>query len=90
MAMLSRAWFHSRAIAVLAALCLVSTLAMAAPASATTPGKNGRIAYKGYLDADNSTGAIFTIRPDGIHARQITFPTSARSMTSRTGRRTDR
>jgi Tol biopolymer transport system component len=75
MATLRRAWFHSRAIAVLAALALVSALAMAAPASATTPGKNGRIAFKGYLDADNTTGAIFTIRPDGTHARQITFPT---------------
>ena len=76
MATLRRSWFPSRAIAVLAALLLVSALAMAAPASATTPGKNGRIAFKGYLDADNSTGAIFTIWPDGIHARQITFPTA--------------
>jgi TolB protein len=74
MATLRRSWFHSRGIAVLAALLLVSALAMAAPASATTPGKNGRIAFKGYLDADNSTGAIFTIWPDGTHARQITFP----------------
>ncbi len=74
MATFRRAWFHARAIAVLAALVLASALAMAAPASATTPGKNGRIAFKGYLDADNVTGAIFTIRPDGTHARQITFP----------------
>jgi TolB protein len=74
MATFRRAWFHSRAIAVLAALLLVSALAMATPASATTPGKNGRIAFKGYLDADNLTGAIFTVWPDGTHARQITFP----------------
>jgi TolB protein len=74
MATFRRARFHSRGIAVLAALLLVSALAVAAPASATTPGKNGRIAFKGYLDADNSTGAIFTIRPDGSRARQITFP----------------
>ena len=74
MATFRRAWFPSRAIAVLAALCLVSALAMATPASATTPGKNGRIAFKGYLDADNLTGAIFTVWPDGSHARQITFP----------------
>lgn len=74
MATLRRSWFHSRGIAVLAALLLVSALAMAAPASATTPGKNGRIAFKGYLDADNLTGAIFTVWPDGTHARQITFP----------------
>ncbi len=61
MATFRRAWFPSRAIAVLAALCLVSALATATPASATTPGKNGRIAFKGYLDADNLTGAIFTV-----------------------------
>jgi hypothetical protein len=90
MATFRRAWFPSRAIAVLAALCLVSALAMAAPASATTPGKNGRIAFKGYLDADNSTGAIFTIRPDGTRARRSPSRPSARSMTSRTGHQTDR
>ena len=74
MATVRRSWFQSRGIAVLAALCLVSALAMAAPASATTPGKNGKIAFKGYLDADNVTGAIFTVWPDGSRARQITFP----------------
>ena len=73
MATFRRSWFHARGIAVLAALCLVSALAMAAPASATTPGKNGRIAFKGYLDADNITGAIFRVWPDGTHGRQITF-----------------
>jgi hypothetical protein len=55
MATLRRAWSQARGIAVLAALLLVSALAMAAPASATTPGKNGKIAFKGYLDADNAT-----------------------------------
>src|SRR4029450_7177619 len=74
MATLRRSWFPSRGIAVVAALLLVSALAMAAPASATTPGKNGRNPFKGYLDADNSTGAIFTIWPNGTQARQITFP----------------
>jgi len=74
MATLRRTWLHSRVVAVLVALGLVSALAMVAPASATTPGDNGRIAFKGYLDSDNSTGAIFTIRPDGARTRQITFP----------------
>ena len=61
-------------VAVLAGLSLLPVLALAEPTSATTPGDNGRIAYKGYLDADNSTGAIFTIWPGGRGARQITFP----------------
>lgn len=52
----------------------MSALALSAPASATTPGVNGRIAFKGYLDPDRSTGAIFTIRPDGTHTDQLTFP----------------
>jgi TolB protein len=74
MSTLRRTWFRSRAVAFLAAFGVVFTFAMAAPASATTPGDNGRIAFKGYLDADRSTGAIFTIWPDGTRARQITFP----------------
>ena len=74
MAGLRRTWLRSRAVAFLAALGVVFTVAMAAPASATSPGDNGRIAFKGYLDADRSTGAIFTIRPDGTRVRQITFP----------------
>jgi Tol biopolymer transport system component len=67
----------SRGVAFAAALGLVSALAMAAPASATSPGDNGRIAFKGYLDTDRSTGAIFTVRPSGTGARQITFPTAS-------------
>jgi Tol biopolymer transport system component len=59
--------------AVLAAFGLLCTLGLPS-VSATTPGHNGRIAFKGYLDADRSTGAIFTVRPDGTHRRQITFP----------------
>jgi TolB protein len=74
MARLRRTWLRSRAVAFLAALGIVLTWAMAAPASATAPGHNGRIAFKGYLDADRSTGAIFTIWPDGTGVRQITFP----------------
>ena len=57
-----------------AALGLAVTAVMAVPASATTPGVNGRIAFKGYLDADRTTGAIFTVRSDGTGRRQITRP----------------
>jgi Tol biopolymer transport system component len=71
-----RTWSHSRPAAVLAAVGLMLAFAVAPPAAATTSGENGRIAYKGYLDADRSTGAVFTVRPDGTGARQITFPPS--------------
>ena len=44
------------------------------PAAATTAGHNGRIAFKRYLDADRSTGAIFTTSPGGGRPRQVTRP----------------
>jgi Tol biopolymer transport system component len=74
MAPVRRTWLAPKAVALVAALGLMWALAMAAPASATTPGGNGRIAYKGYLDGARTTGAIFTITPAGAHPRQITFP----------------
>src|SRR3712207_3366057 len=43
-------------------------------ALATVPGTNGRIAFRRYLDAKNTTGAIFTIAPDGSGERQVTRP----------------
>ncbi len=70
-----RSWRRMR-VAVLAVLSLLPVVTLTGPASATTPGVNGRIAYKGYLDADRSTGAIFTISPGGGGARQITFPSA--------------
>jgi TolB protein len=70
MTMTRLAWRSALAAGVVAALALV----VATPASATTPGVNGRIAFKGYLDADRSTGAIFTVRPDGTSVRQVTSP----------------
>jgi Tol biopolymer transport system component len=76
MATFRRVWLYSRVLLFSVALGLTSALAMASPVSATTPGENGRIAFKGYLDADRSTGAIFTIRPDGSGLRQLTFPTA--------------
>lgn len=65
---------HFRVATLIAALCMISVNVVAGPVSATTPGKPGLIAYKGFLDADQSTGAIFTIRPDGTGVRQVTFP----------------
>jgi TolB protein len=68
---------HTRTFAravVTLALALVSVFAVVTTSSATTPGHNGRIAYKGYLDADRTTGAIFSVRPDGTRRRQLTRP----------------
>lgn len=60
---------------VLEALVVFAVLGTAATAAlATPPGKNGDIAYRGYLDANRTTGAIFTIRPDGTGVRQVTRP----------------
>ncbi|GIF52817.1 WD40 repeat protein [Asanoa ferruginea] len=74
MTMTDQLWRPSRAVAAIAALGLAFVAGVATPATATTPGVNGRIAFKGYLDADRSTGAIFTIRPDGTSVRQVTWP----------------
>ena len=59
-------------IAVLAALAWVSVSAL--PAQATFTGDNGRIAFRRFLDEERSTGAVFTINPDGTDERQITHP----------------
>jgi TolB protein len=43
-----------------------------APAHATAPGKNGRIAFRRYYNADHTRGDIFTVKPDGTGERQVT------------------
>jgi TolB protein len=50
---------------------LLVSLVVAAPARATFPGDNGRIAFHRFLDAEGSL-EIFTIRPDGFGARRVT------------------
>ena len=55
-----------------AALTLIAVTAP--PAEATPTGHNGRIAFRRFLDEGRTTGAIFTIRPNGEGERQITFP----------------
>jgi len=70
-------------IGVLAVVIAVSSMlsvhsARSAPAResavATSPGKNGLIAFTGYLDSDRKTGAIITIGVNGKGRRQITKP----------------
>jgi Tol biopolymer transport system component len=55
--------------AALAALTLPAALLLAAPASATFPGRNGLIAFA----ADAGRGSqIYTVKPNGKHLRQVT------------------
>jgi len=61
--------FHHRTARAFAVAAL-GVAAMAAPAAATTPGHNGRIAFAAVV-ADGSQ-QIFTVRPDGHGLRQIT------------------
>lgn len=53
---------------------ITASLSATVPASATSPGDNGRIAFRRYLDADRTTAAIFTVQPNGTGERQITWP----------------
>jgi TolB protein len=60
-------------LAVMAAILmlLAGTLGQA---RATVRGKNGRIAYRRYLNQAQTRGAIFTIRRNGTGVRQLTHP----------------
>jgi Tol biopolymer transport system component len=63
---------HARALGVLAVLTLLGAATTAAWASA--PVERGQIVFRRYLDAGRTTGALFTIRPDGTGVRQVTRP----------------
>jgi TolB protein len=43
-------------------------------ASPRGPALGGRIAFRRYFDAGQTTGAIFTVNPDGTEERQVTRP----------------
>lgn len=58
----------------IATLVIGAMAVSALPARATFSGENGRIAFRRFLDLEQTTGAIFTIRPDGTRERQITYP----------------
>lgn len=60
-------------VAVLA-VALVFVSGLATPAGATFPGDNGDIAFRRFLNLDQTWGAIFTIHPNGRGGRQITYP----------------
>jgi Tol biopolymer transport system component len=42
----------------------------------TAPGRNGKIAFRRYLDADHTWSALFTANPDGSAIRRLTRPPS--------------
>lgn len=63
---------HLRLLVLAATLTLIAVTAP--PAEATPSGHNGRIAFRRFLDEERSTGAVFTIRPNGRGERQLTFP----------------
>jgi TolB protein len=63
-----------RFTSILSATTLMLLVLTAAVASATTPGKSGRIAFRRYLNEDHTYGAIFSVSPDGTRVRKVTHP----------------
>src|SRR3954469_24294978 len=59
---------------VIGIFALACAVVSTTPAEATFAGQNGRIAFRRFLDLDQSTGAVFTARPDGTHELQVTHP----------------
>ena len=58
-----------------AVLALFAVLGTAATTTwAGPPVENGQIAFRRYLDAARTTGAIFIAKPDGSGVKQITRP----------------
>ncbi len=57
-----------------AAAVAMLVVVMPPVANATVHGKNGRIAFRRYLNQSQTRGAIFTIRRNGTGLRQITHP----------------
>jgi Tol biopolymer transport system component len=61
-----------RLIAVLGVFAVLGTAATAA--WGLTPVERGQIAFRRYLDAGKTTGAVFTMKPDGSGVTQLTRP----------------
>lgn len=56
----------------LSALALTTIGVSATQAYAPVVGKNGRIVFRRYLDVAKTTGAIFTVNPDGTGVKRVT------------------
>jgi TolB protein len=67
----TRVWKPLVCVAAVVVLLLGSG---AIPASATFHCDNGRIVFLRYLDQDKTSGAVFTVRPNGHGERQVTHP----------------
>jgi TolB protein len=63
-----------KALAFFTLLVLAGMAAPLLPAQSTPPGDNGRIAFRRFLNVDQTWGAIFTISPAGHNERQVTQP----------------
>jgi hypothetical protein len=63
---------RARALGVLAVLAVLG--AATTTTWAITPVERGKIVFRRYLDAGRTTGALFTIRPDGTGVKQVTRP----------------
>ena len=50
---------------------LAVTATAAAAAVATTPGSNGQIAFRRWLNDETSRSALYTMNPDGTGVRRI-------------------
>jgi hypothetical protein len=59
---------------VAAVLVLTACGVVVSVASGTAPGRDGKLAFRRYLDADHTWSALFTANPDGSAVRQITHP----------------
>jgi Tol biopolymer transport system component len=53
-------------------LLALAVVGAAAVEAASAPGKNGRIVFRRHLDTAKTTGAIFTMNPDGTKVKQVT------------------
>jgi TolB protein len=60
------------ALAALAAVAAIGILPVVG--SQAAPAKNGRIAFRRYLDSAHKWGAIFTVNPNGTGEQQVTHP----------------
>ena len=65
---------NARRFVLCAAGIALAVSAAAVTAPARTPGTNGSIVFRRYLDDSHQSGALFTIEPSGTGLRQLTHP----------------
>ena len=65
--------------------CAIASLVVAAPAGATFPGKNGRIAFSSDRGNEQLASSIFTMNADGSGVTRVTNPGNSRPRWSADG-----